>query len=157
MTRNPSLRNQVVVLIAAWLNAVPAFYLLYDYWMRGIDSSFARRELLRPYAFFVGICPLLLFWAGCVYATIGTANVVRHNAALVTPRGERVLALGVLVLAALGSLIGTAAGLPTLAVTALGLGRGDVPLGLLALLGALAAGAIWLLGCLLRRLDRAAV
>ncbi len=157
MTRNPSLRNQVVVLIAAWLNAVPAFYLLYDYWMRGLDSSIARRELLRPYAFFVGICPLLLFWAGCVYAMIGTANVVRHKAAVVTPGDARVLGLAVFVLAALGSLIGTVASLPTLAVTALGLGRGDVPLGLLALLGALAGAAIWLLGCLLRRLDRAAV
>ncbi len=155
MTRNPSLRNQVVVLIAAWLNAVPAFYLLYDYWMRGIDSSFARRELLRPYAFFVGICPLLLFWAGCVYATIATANLVRHKAASVTPRGGRVLALGVLVLAALGSLIGTVAGLPTLAVTAQALGRGDVPLGLLALLGGLSAAAIWLLRFVLRRVDQA--
>ncbi len=157
MTRNAALRNQVVVLAAAWLNAIPAFYLLYDYWMRGLDNSIARRELLRPYAFFVGICPLLLFWAGCVYAAIGAARAVRRDAKAGAPAVARLPGLAVLFLGALGSLAGTAAGLPTLAVAALGLGRGEVPLGLLALLGALSAAAIWLLTHVLRRLDRAGV
>ncbi len=146
MTTRRTLGTSVLVLIAAWLMAVPAFYLLYDYWMRGLDRSAACSELLRPYAFFVGLCPLILFWAGSLFAAFGAAHAVQ-----VSTGGGRAVALLVLALGAFGSLLGTIVGVPLLAVTAQGLSRGDVPLGLLLLLGGLSAVGIWLLRSALRR------
>jgi hypothetical protein len=146
MTTSRSLRASLVVLIAAWLMVVPAFYLLYDFWLRGLDAAVAPGELLRPYAFFVGVCPLMLFWAGSLFAAWGGGHAARRASG-----ASRALGLLVLLLGAVGGLAGTAVGVPLLAVLALGLGRGDVPLGLLLLLGGLSAAGIWLLRAVLRR------
>lgn len=150
MTTNRSLRMRLLVLSAAWLMAVPAVYLLYDYWMRGSDRIIRDGALLRPYAFFVGLCPLVLFWAGSVVVTLGGLPAAGRGAS-----GSRVLSLVILALGALGSLAGTAFAVPFMAVMLLALGRGDVPLGLLVLLGGLSAAGIRLLRYALRQLEAA--
>ncbi len=155
MKSTPNLRTQLVVLAAAWLNAIPAFYLFYDYWMRGLDSSVTRRELLRPYAFFVGACPLVLFWLGSIFAASSAARSLSRTARGPATAGRRALSWFVFALGALGGLLGTVVGVPLLAVMLLAMGRGDVPLGLLGLLAGLSAAGIWLGRYILRRFDRA--
>jgi hypothetical protein len=116
--------------------------------MRGLDPAAAWGRLLRPYAFFVGTCPLILFWGGSIFAALGGAHVLWATAGK-----RRALALLVLLLGALGSLLGTLVGVPLLAVTALGLSRGHVPLGLLLVLGGLSGVGVWLVRRMLRLLD----
>ncbi len=150
MTANRYVRTSIAALIGAWAMAVPAAYLLYDYWLRGLDPSAARSAMLRPYAFYVGAWPLLLFWGGSVFATLTWLRAARLG--LLTS-GQRLLGMPVLLLGVGGSVAGTFVGVPLVLVLLRALATGHMPLGLLILVGGLSAGGIWAVRPLLREVE----